>query len=202
MRYLACFCLLLVFSTAIQSQKTYRALSVYTTLAEDGDNFGLFWVSGSGRPGISQNRSFMLGVEHTWGLDRAANLSIGLEYSQRSIAATFYKTFPNHDENTTGTLALLSVPVYFRLDFTKWLFITTGGTIDLQVKNNVISNQSGIGATGGVGLKFDFKIENKPVSFLFHPYYQLHNIIPLFHSDGRDHLINAGLRAVLLYQFK
>jgi hypothetical protein len=203
MRCLACFCLLLVFSTAAHSQKTYRALGAYTSFFNSGQNITVMAGIGSNNPQYTVNRALIGGVEYTMGLSRVFKLSFALEYADRSITSKGYymdSTFgipkPLY---TTGTVQFLSVPVNIRLDFWKYFFFTSGITIDLELKNNIMNNQSGIGASGGLGLKYDFA--KKPLTIIFHPYYQTHNIIP-FHAYDTHHFLVAGIRTGLIYRFR
>lgn len=215
MRILACFALLFAFSSCIYAQNTdtgsrqtkvpplkkYRAVSFYATFAESGQNFSLPVVSligGQGGSRIDLNRSFVFGVEHVWELNKNICLNTGIEYSHRSLAKRVYKTPPSPDVWETGTIEMLSVPLYFRLAFLKYLFLTAGTVIDFEVKNNVMTPQSGIAATGGFG--FTVPLKNNKISIIVHPYYELHNVLPIFHKAGGEHLLTAGVRGGVIYK--
>lgn len=217
MRTLACLVLMLAFSSYTYAQNTdtglqqrripppkkYRAVSFYTTFAESGQNFSLTIVplvgGSSGGSRIDVNRSFVVGIEHVRELGKNVCLNTGIEYSHRSLSKRAYKTPPSPDVLETGTIEMLSVPLYFRLAFLKYLFLTAGTVIDLEVKNNILTNQSGIAATGGFGCLVPLK--NKKLSIIVHPYYELHNVIPLFHKAGGEHLLTTGVRGGLIYKF-
>ncbi len=194
MRSVFFVCLLLAVVTAT-AQKNYRAAGVYTSLVNGAENFQSFFFRGT-NTNYTLQHGFLGGIETSRGISKLLKLNIGIEYSSFSIQTTT-TGFPNPFYKT-GEIKTLSVPVYLRLDFLKYLFITGGAIVDVQLKNDIIKNQSGIGATGGFGFKYDFK---SPVTIYLHPFYQLHTIIP-FAAYTNDRLLNVGLKAGINYRFR
>jgi hypothetical protein len=197
---------LLVLTLSASAQNNYKSFGVYTSFFNSGEEFQVPRLVGG--PGASKVTStFVAGVEYTWSLNKWLKLATALEYSDRnmrSVGTTYTVSSSSSlmftQVVTEGKVQILSLPITFRLDFLRYFFLTSGGTFDFQLKNTALGNQSGIGATSGIGVKYDFK--KKPVTIFLQPYYRFHNIIPFFHAGANDHLLAGGVRAGLSWRLR
>jgi hypothetical protein len=200
MRVLSSFCLFLFTGTVVFYQKNTGTISAYTSFVNSGSTIAGFSVGNGGKRQTGR-KTFLIGTEYKKQLAKWFSLNGGIEYADHEIITVTGTDYPPFTVSgpVAGHVQLLSMPLYLRIDFLKYFFITSGGVFDLELKNTVTNNQSGIGATGGIGVKYDFK---NRLSVFIHPYYQLHGVI-LFNNNNNspERLLTAGIRTGVSYRF-
>jgi hypothetical protein len=141
---------------------------------------------------------YTVGLNFLYSTCSCSAYEIGLEYSNHSVTIT-----PTVDQQNNpafgSSIMLLSVPASLRLTFLKYFFLTGGILLDIDISNhNSISNQSGLGAVAGLGIKYDFK---SGTGFYVNPFYKSHSWISFSGEYNRQKLNGYGIRLGVLYSF-
>jgi hypothetical protein len=91
-------------------------------------------------------------------------------------------------------LHMISVPLYAKYTFLKYLFLQGGVSLDLQTN---YSNDSNLDKQSGLGLEFGFggKVNFGKVSLFLNPFYSNHAI------NAHNNLMEAGAKFGLGYNF-
>jgi len=99
------------------------------------------------------------GIHYSYDLDGVV-LETGLHYLTQDIQLEF-KFSPDGTEIPTvitpHQFKLLSIPVGFRVNFLRYLFLNGAALIDIEVENTGVRNQSALGGSVGVGANYFFK---------------------------------------------
>jgi hypothetical protein len=207
-RSLILFCtLLLVFIQSFSQQKE-KSIAVYTSLVND--NFFAYPHVIGGEAKADETGFLLLGMEYSWKLKKNISLNAGVEFAKHTITVSYWMDNPNIPQlpDNKGQLQLITIPVSLRLSFLKYFFFQTGVLLDKQVKNNiynrlsakddVVNDQSGIGALVKLGGQYRFK---KHFTVFTGLYTEVHGLIFFNQPDFKKRLIDGGLRTGVQYRF-
>lgn len=205
---LVLFCILLLeFKTSFCQQKE-RSISVYTSLVND--NFFAYPHVLGADANANETGFLLLGLEYSLQLKKNLWLNAGAEFAKHMINVSYWMDNPNIPQipDNKGQLQLITVPVSVRLSFLKYFFIQGGVVFDKQVKNNVynrftgkdnvINDQSGIGALVKLGGQYRFK---KHFTVFTGLYSEAHGLVFFNKPNFKKRLIDGGLRTGVQYRF-
>ena len=98
-------------------------------------------------------------------------------------------------------MSLISIPLVLRANFSKIFFINAGTLIDFDFAkdNEIIDNQTGMGFTIGLGVKYDFKCG---ISVFANPFLRLHSLIYFVPDKLHNRLCDGGVRFGITYNLK
>lgn len=138
----------------------------------------------------------LIGADYTRSINKWLSWSAGLEFADHAFERTNLSSGPGMPPEY-GQIQRITAPLYLRADVWNFLFMTFGAVIDAQVKNNLTDDQSGVGITGGTGVKLDIK----RFRLYLHPYYQWRLLHFSPEQDAQDGLFNVGLRTGIAFGF-
>jgi len=134
-----------------------------------------------------------IGISYTRAFTRVFSMETGLFYSTNNIRLSTIQG-PRGDFYYDGVVKMVSVPLYARVTFLKFLFAQGGFLLDHQTnyaQYGVVNDQSGLGLEMGVGGNVKFG----PMSIFINPYFCRHAL------NGRNNLIEAGAKTGIGYNF-
>src|ERR1700744_3635240 len=168
------------------SQSKNNISLVYGIANVYGDNYGAI-----GDYGYNTKSGTMYGFSYTRDLTRSFSLETGLLYSVNNVELT---TIGPHGGIYDQKVDILSVPIYAKLTFWKYVFAQWGVTLDHQTNysaNSIIDDQSGVGIVIGIGGKYNFG----PVSVFANPFFDRHAI------GAHNSLVDTGAKFGVGYNF-
>ncbi|MDR2955842.1 MAG: porin family protein [Prevotella sp.] len=138
-----------------------------------------------------------IGLNYIYGINRKFDLETGVEYSNHNI---IYKP-PYMGEGFDYSqkkkkFKLITIPLTARFNFWRYFFLNGGALIDFDLSDNdgYIDKQTGIGATLGLGAKYEFSFG---LTAYINPYLKLHTLIPFsaerYHQRARESSIRLGV---------
>jgi hypothetical protein len=141
---------------------------------------------------------FMIEAKYSQIIRNWLSVDVGLNFSRHKLETT-PAFMPGIDMTPTkGHVDLMSLPVGVQVGFLRYLFINAGVLLDMELNNNIINHQSGIGVFGGIGAKYDFKCG---VRFFVNSFFQQHSLI-IFTSDKYPlKIFDSGLKIGVGYRF-
>ena len=119
------------------------------------------------------------------------DIEAGVNYSRHHIMFTSHLHPDGGTTHYRSNLQTVSVPVTFRANFLKYLFVNLGAVVDFETKHSILDNQSGIGAVAGIGFRYSFTPQ---VSAFVNPFLQQHAIIPFRPENYQQRMLDAGVR--------
>jgi hypothetical protein len=178
-----------LFPNCRTDKKSY--LSLYTSIG-NGTATGTFTKS-KGAASLDGSRMVHIGADYTRSINTWLSWGAGIEYADHSL------TQHNHSSASSmgvqhGHIQRLSAPVYLRADVLNFIFMTFGVVLNKQLKNDFTTDPSGIGITGGTGVKLDIK----RFRLYLQPYYQWF-LLP-FSDDPNDRLIHLSVRTGVAFR--
>ena len=142
------------------------------------------------------NTGFSIGFQYDKKLNNKLNLTTSVIWHKNSISITpaFYPgidmTPRKHD------IQLLYIPVFLKLDLSKYFFLNGGLIGDLDItKNKYITNQSGIGTGLGIGTEFSM---NEKLLIQINPYINLHGLILTKSENYPERIFDSGIKLSLM----
>ena len=153
-------------------------------------------------------RFYTLGLSYVYSFSPLVDVETGIEYSPHTITTVVRvrrkPSKPSSDVDVIRydeRLSLISIPVTARINFLKYFFINGGAILEWETKaSGPIDNQSGLGAIGGVGAKYEL---NNGLGAFINNYYKFHALVP-FSAERDDHrwrIIEGGVRVGITYTF-
>lgn len=151
-------------------------------------------------------RFYTLGLSYIYSFSPLVDVETGIEYSSHTITTVPARKRPKLSSNVDATsyderLSLISIPVTARINFLKYFFINGGAILEWETKaSGPIDNQSGIGAIGGIGAKYQL---NNGLGAFINNYYKFHALVP-FSAERDEHrwkIIEGGIRVGITYTF-
>lgn len=124
------------------------------------------------------------------------SLETGVTYSGQ-----YYLTGPApmiQGEDLPGSFGLISVPVMARVDFLKIFFADAGPLFSVHAGNHDIGDMTGLGASAGAGIQYNFKSDFFLRIRAFAAQYTLLHFMP---DDHPRTLLNAGATISAGYRF-
>ena len=96
---------------------------------------------------------------------------------------------------------MITIPFMLRYYFWRGVFVNGGLLLDFDLTDNIqLGNQSGFGATAGIGVHYDFR--TLPIGLFVNPYLRQHSLILFSDHIYPARLLDAGLRLGLVYNFQ
>jgi hypothetical protein len=187
MKFRPLFSALILLSIQAFSQSKNNISVVYGFAANDVNIHGAI-----GDYGYRNKTGTVYGLTYTRNINKIFSIETGLLYSvnkiQLSTIGGYGERFYDQD------LKMLSVPVYAKITFLKYLFAQGGVSIDHNLdysSNSIIQDQSGVGLILGIGVKYSFG----PVAIFANPYLVNHAFY------ARNNLMEAGVKLGVGYNF-
>lgn len=180
------FLILVLFSFRAFSQSKNNISVVYGVMANSVDIHGAI-----GDFGYNDRSGYEVGLNYFYNISHSFALGTGLVYSEDKIQLTTIG--PAHGIYNQ-TIAMVTVPVYARYTFLKYLYAQGGLTADHQLNysmNSDIRDQSGVGIELGVGGRYSFGSG----SLFVNPFVCRHGI------NASMNLMDAGVRFGVGYNF-
>jgi hypothetical protein len=179
---------LILLSIDAFSQSRNNISVVYGIAANTVDIHGVI-----GDFGYSGETGRAYGLSYTRDITRVVSLETGLLFSVNNVRLSTIQG-GRGDIFYNGDVKLISVPLYARINFLKYLFAQGGFLIDHQTNytsNHVVVDQSGVGFGMGFGGKYSFGA----LSVFINPYFCRHAI------NARYNLMEGGARFGVGYNF-
>lgn len=132
-----------------------------------------------------------VGISYLKPLNSWLDIEAGVNYSKHKIMFTSHLHQDGGKTFSRSNLQTVSIPVAFRANFLKYLFVNLGAVADFETKHGMLDNQSGIGAMAGIGFKYGF---TPKVSAFVNPFLQQHAIIPFRPENYQQRMLDAGVR--------
>lgn len=120
----------------------------------------------------------------------------GVSWSQQYYYTSPAPGIPGEDR--PGRFGMISVPVTARVDFLRWLFADAGVLFGFQAGLPDIGNMTGLGATVGAGIQYNFKSDLFVRVRTYASQYGLLHLVP---DDHPRTMTNAGVTAGVGYRF-
>jgi hypothetical protein len=180
------FLALILISAKAFSQSKNNISVVYGITANSVDIHNVI-----GDFGYNDRSGYEVGMNYFYSLSHSFALGTGLVYSENKIQLT---TIGPAAAVYNQTIAMVTVPVYARYSFLKYLYAQGGLVADHQLnysRNSDIRDQSGVGIELGIGGRYSFGAG----SVFVNPFYCLHGI------NASMNLIDAGVRFGIGYHF-
>ena len=157
-------------------------------------------------PSYHGKRFYTLGLSYIYSFSPLVDVETGIEFSSHTITTVVRRkpSKPSSDVDVTRydeRLSLTSIPVTARINFLKYFFINGGVLLEWETKtSDPIDNQSGLGALGGIGAKYEL---NNGLGAFINNYYKFHALVPFLaeRDDHRWKIIEGGLRVGITYTF-
>ena len=187
MKFKILFLALILISVKTFSQSKNNISVVYGAMANAVDMHGAI-----GDSGYNDGSGYELGMNYSYNLSHSFALGTGFVYSENRIQLT--SAYPGYNGVYNQTVDIITVPLYARFSFFKFLYAQGGITADHQInysRDSYIVDQSGIGIELGLGGKYSFG----PGSLFVNPFFCRHGI------NASRNLIDAGVRFGIGYNF-
>lgn len=172
-------------------------LGLTYTLA--GDNDMIKFQSLVGASSFTIDKSLSFGIVYYYQTSRKWVWETGLEYSKHDIyiQPAFNPDIDNTPRKTS--LGLVTIPITLRYNIGKYFFLNGGTMLDVEIKYpESIDDQTGFGASFGIGVKYDFKFGT---SVFINPNIRAHALIPFAKERYHDHLMESGIRFGVTQRF-
>jgi hypothetical protein len=178
-----------------QSEQPDRSLGIYYSVLTK--NKAISDLS-PGSPSYQANGYYSIGFDYLYSICSCSAYEIGIEYSSHSITKISAVDI-NNNFSSSGKISLLTIPISYRIVFFKYLFINPGAFIDLDFSNSgLFSNQTGFGASIGIGLKFNFK---SGIGLYINPFYKSHSWVTFSTATDKLRITESGIKLGLVYKF-
>jgi hypothetical protein len=167
--------------------QTRNNISIVYGIADNaGDNHGAI-----GDYGYNGQSAWMYGLSYTRTLTRTFSLETGLLYSVNKVELTTIGPRGGlYDQN----VKLISVPLYAKLSFFKYVFAQWGVMLDHETNYNsdsVINDQSGVGLALGIGGQYHIGQAN----IFVNPYFCRHAF------TAQNDIVETGVKFGVGYDF-
>lgn len=141
------------------------------------------------------------GFSYTRSFKKHFSFEYGLSYSKLGFESRPAAMPGMNVETTDHTMHLISVPVSFRVDFLRFLFVQVGPnlTADVSEASSSMNNQSGIGLQLGIGARYEFK---NGVGVFVNPVTKIHSLIPFGVEKYQHHVSESSTMFGISYAFK
>lgn len=120
----------------------------------------------------------------------------GFSYSHQYYYTSPAPGIPGDDR--PGSFGMISVPVTARVDFLKWFFADAGVLFGIQPGLSDLENMTGLGATVGAGIQYNFRSDLFVRVRAYVSHYGLLHFIP---DNYPRTMTNAGVTAGIGYRF-
>lgn len=138
------------------------------------------------------NTGFSIGFQYNRKLSNKLHLMTGVNLYENSVTITPAFHPGNDMTPKTNDVRLIYIPLLLKVDLLKYLFINGGviGDIDIT-RNKYIANQSGIGASLGIGTEFPI---NDKFSIQLNPYLNFHGLLLTNNETYPERIFDSGVK--------
>jgi len=186
--------LLILSSTQVWSQSKNN-ISLYFGAAVNDVNIH----SGSGDYDYKSKSGTIIGFGYTYNLTNSFALETGLQYSSNKLLLSNNVPAKGY-VISTGRAKLITIPVYGKYTFLKYLYVNAGVLVDFDFghdNDTGINEQKGIGAEIGIGGKYSFD----QITVFINPFFVEHRLIGFNRNGQINSLENAGVKFGVGYSF-
>lgn len=188
-------CILFLGFNCFSQESTKRIISLHFTTGSNDLTRGDELIGGPSYHGKGFNG---FGIQYSKSLLKWLAFETGFEYMKNKIDIVPGPN-PNIDRTPKReSLELMSIPLYLRVDFLRYLFINGGFSLDMETQNNFSDDQSGIGFALGAGVKYAFK---PGITLIVNPLIQQHAFLPFTKEEYQQRLLNSGIKFGIGYTF-
>ena len=148
--------------------------------------------------GFTDQRGNIFGLNYNRRLTKAFSLESGLYFATDDILFDSFSSGNRVEKKEQ--VKMITIPVYAKLHFLKYLFADAGILADFQANyssDSHLNNQSGLGYELGLGGKYDFG----RIQIFVNPYVQYHNVVKFSSSQRSFNLMNFGYKFGVGYGF-
>ena len=150
-----------------------------------------------GEASYNSVRFFTIGIHYNKELYEWLDIETGVKYSKHTIRIDPVLYPPNDYPSYTENFSLINIPINLRANFLKYFFINGGPFLELDPSiSSSIDSQTGIGFSGGLGVKYDF---NFGVSLFVNPYLKFHALFPFSGESNQQKIYESALRVGISY---
>ncbi len=158
----------------------------------------LSFAKSVGGPGYRGDGVKAFGLVYVYKINRTLDFETGLEYSDYKIIIEPNLPLIYHGTASLTRFSLINIPASLQVNFLKFFFLNGGAFFDINGLNSgAKENQSGLGASLGIGFKYNFK---HGYSLFVNPFTKVHSLIPVTAISGQGRLIESGIRFGFLVQ--
>ncbi|MGC9331055.1 MAG: outer membrane beta-barrel protein [Bacteroidales bacterium] len=143
-------------------------------------------------PGIQYGLNFMLPM------DTHLSMGFGLHYIKTKNKYHSLILQPDTPETYTHYTELIYLPVRFRYELTKWLFLQGGLSISIELQNENNLNQNGMGVLGGATIHYS---PFRNLNFGIEPELHLTSLFPVPQEFYHHHFFLAGVNTRVAWYF-
>jgi hypothetical protein len=142
------------------------------------------------------NTGFSIGLQYNRKLTKKLHLMTSINWYNNSISV-----IPNFNPDISMTsktfdVQLIYIPLLLKIDLGKYLFFNGGLIADIDAtKNKYISNQSGLGASFGIGTEF---LITKNFYIQLNPYLNFHGLILIDKEKYPERILDSGIKLNLI----
>jgi hypothetical protein len=149
-----------------------------------------------GGPSYDLNTGITLGFEYCREMSGKLHLMTSVTWYKNTVTVT-PGSYPYIDmAPETYDVQLIYVPVFVKIDLSKYLFLFGGPIADFDITNEkYITSQSGLGAGFGIGTEFPI---SEKFAIQFNPYLNLHGIVLAHQEDYPERVFDTGLKVNLI----
>lgn len=197
------FCLIFVLATSASAQENpvkIRNQHLGITFSSFGSNDVIYYHQMDGAASYNSDQFYTLGLNYLYQLNHTFRFETGIEYSAHKII--IQPNVPPDMDNTPygAEFSLINIPLTVRINFLRYFFLNSGLLIDIDpTVSSPVDSQSGIGATIGLGLNYDFHCG---ISTFINPYIKAHSLLPFIPDDPHQRLMESGFRFGVMYKLK
>jgi hypothetical protein len=185
-------------ASAQQAEKTKPSGQIGVTFSTFGNCDVISFEKTVGGAGYFGNSFFSTGISWLYKLNKTFDLETGIDYTSFKIIIT--SNLPPQMEalRYSERVTLIGIPLTMRVNFLKYCFINGGVSLDIDNSpSNSINNQTGLAASLGCGLKYDFK---SGLSIFSNPYLRVHSLISFLGEQYPKRMADSGFRFGILYR--
>lgn len=184
---------LICISLATHAQSKNTLSQVYGTAANDVNIHHAI-----GDFGYTGQRGYTFGVNYARRLNKLFSVETGFYYADDKVQ--LHSSMPGAITPKNSEVKMLTIPVYGKITFLKYLFFDAGILVDFQTNYSekmTLRKQSGLGYELGLGGKYTF---GRTVIFV-NPYVQYHSLQPFSSSESGSNLMDFGYKFGVGYNF-
>jgi hypothetical protein len=184
-------------ASAQKSEKINKFGQIGITFSTLGNCDVISFDKTVGGAGYLGNSFFSTGMTWLYKLNKTFDFETGVDYTAYKIIITSNLPPQMEAMRYSERLALIGIPLTMRVNFLKCCFINGGISLDMDTNvSNSINNQTGIGASLGCGLKYDFK---SGLSVFINPYSKVHSLISFLDYQYPKRMADSGFRFGITY---
>lgn len=171
------------------------------TYSGSWDNQAYYFQSLDGLGGYDGKGYYSFGITYVRPLKKNIDIETGISYSKYKYQFSNASLGPDAPKPYGVKNTIIDIPVTVRWNFLKYFFLNGGLLLGIDTgKENHLDSQTGIGATIGIGAKYDLKYT--PVGLFVNPYYKIHSLLPFSMEKYHQRTDESGFRFGAVYYLR